>query len=292
MTSRRLAAAARLGVLLLGLTTAAAAIAHGRADVRALEGRLPAGVTVLAGVSYGAEDPAHQILDLYLPAGPDRVPVAVWIHGGGWRTGTRKEVAPIVSLVSSGYAVASIDYRLTPDARFPTPLEDCRAAVRWLRGHAEDYRLDPARMAAIGSSAGGHLAALLGVIPDRGEQGISSRVQAVVDYFGAVDLTDPRLPRLDVDDLIGGSPAALPAAYRQASPMALVGADACPFLIVHGDRDEIVPLEQSVRFRAVLEEAGVPVAFRLVPGGGHDSLTILRALPAVRRFLAMHLGRR
>jgi acetyl esterase/lipase len=290
MTSRRLAAAARLGALLLGLSAAAAAIAHARAELRALRGRLPTGLTLLTDIRYGSEDPAHQVLDLYLPPGRRRAPVVLWIHGGGWRTGTRKEVAPVVSLVSSGYALASIDYRLTPEARFPAPLDDCRAAVRWLHAHAGDYRLDSARVAAVGSSAGGHLAALLGVIPDQGGPGPSSRVQAVVDFFGAVDLADSHLPRLDVDRLIGGTPAALPAAFREASPVARAGHDACPFLIVHGDRDQIVPMEQSVRFQAALQQAGVPVALRVVPGGGHDSLTILRALPSVRRFLASHLG--
>jgi len=223
-------------------------------------------------------------LDLYLPAAAPRpLPVVVWIHGGAWRIGG-KSPCPAARLASRGYAVASIEYRFSHEALFPAQIEDCKAAVRWLRAHAPIYGLDPRRIGAWGASAGGHLAALLGVtgrlrafdVGEHLEQ--SSAVQAVCDFFGPTDflrMDDPDGPRRhDRRDsaegrLIGAAPSARPDLALWASPLVYVDRHAPPFLIVHGELDRIVPLRQSELLLADLREAGVWAELMVVRGARH-----------------------
>jgi len=232
---------------------------------------------------YKRVNSAVLTLDLYCPekvSGP--LPVIVWIHGGAWRSG-RKERCPAVALVQDGYAVASIDYRLTSTAPFPAQIEDCKAAVRWLRANAAKYNLDADRIGVWGMSAGGHLAALLGTsggVPELEGSGdnmqFSSRVQAVCDVAGPADL--PALTNLGpkrvfaIEGLLGGPLEKDKAKAIAASPIHYVSKDDPPFLIVHGEADRVVPVEQSQRFYEELRKAGVNATLKILPQVGHQAV--------------------
>src|SRR5574338_458156 len=158
------------------------------------EPRLPPGAHELRNVEFAKPDGIALHLDLYLPANARNAPLVIWIHGGGWADGD-KDNPPGLSLLKHGYALASVEYRLTDRAPFPAQIHDVKAAVRFLRANAARFGLDPERFGAWGESAGGHLAALLGTTSVRGElegdegvTGVSSRVQAVCDWYGPTDL--------------------------------------------------------------------------------------------------------
>jgi acetyl esterase/lipase len=267
---------------------------------------LPAGASARRDLPYVTHGPARHTLDLYLPAavGQD-APRIVYIHGGAFRMGSKEDGVPIEYL-AEGYALASINYRLSQHALFPAQIEDCKSAVRWLRAHAQDYGLDPQRVAAWGPSAGGHLAAMLGVtghveaydVGEHLEQ--SSRVQAVVDYYGPTDflLMDEQRPAGGMihdtpdspeSELVGGPIQANKEKVARANPITYVTPDAPPFLIVHGDADPLVPYGQSVIFHAALQAAGVPVTFYTVAGGGHGKFTDPQVDELTRDFLASYL---
>ena len=245
------------------------------------ESKSPPGVKVLKDLAYVPDGHERHKLDLYLPekAAEHPLPLVVWIHGGGWEAGS-KEGCPAVPLVDKGYAAASINYRLSQHARFPAQIEDCKAAIRWLRAHAKEYNLDPQHVGVWGASAGGHLVALLGVTGgvkelegDEGNLDQSSRVQAVVDWFGPTDfatvgagLSNPHSP---VSKLIGGPPQENKEKAAKASPVTYVGKDAAPTLIMHGDKDNLVPIGQSEELAAALKKAGAEVVFQVVKGNGH-----------------------
>jgi acetyl esterase/lipase len=248
---------------------------------------LPAGTKALRDVSYVANGHERQKLDLFLPPGATNpLPLIIWVHGGAWRAGS-KENCPALRYLERGYAVASINYRLSQHAIFPAQLEDCKAAARWLRAHAKEHKLDPDRFAAWGSSAGGHLVALLGTSGDvKGfEVGdnleFSSRVQAVVDFFGPTDFTQMRkfsLPNAPFDHdsadspesrLIGGDIQQNKDKAARANPINYVSKDDPPFLIMHGDKDNLVPYQQSEMLRDALQKTGVPVTLKIVEGAGH-----------------------
>ncbi len=243
--------------------------------------KLPEGVTALRDLPY--VDGGHQRnrLDLYLPEKAEgRLPVVVWIHGGGWQGGS-KEGCPAVPLAAKGYAVASINYRLSQHAVFPAQIEDCKAAIRWLRANAVKYHLDPDHVGVWGESAGGHLVALLGTtggVKDLegkvGNLDQSSRVQAVVDWYGPTDFLgwDPNFNKAVyamIERLIGGSPRENREKARWASSLTYVSKDSAPFLILHGDKDNVVPLGQSESLAEALKKAGVEVTLQIVKGSGH-----------------------
>jgi acetyl esterase/lipase len=226
-----------------------------------------------------------QKMDLYLPAKGRDLPLIISIHGGAFLMGDKSDDVPLEYL-ARGYAVASINYRLSGDAFFPAQIEDCKAAVRWLRANASKYRLDPDRFAAWGASAGGHLSAMLGTTgwvkeyEVGGCLDVSSRVQAVVDYYGPSDflqMDGHRMPDGMAHDpadspesrLIGGSIQQNREKAARANPISYVTKNAPPFLIVHGDSDPLVPHHQSVLLAEALKRAGVPVQFYTVKGGGH-----------------------
>lgn len=237
--------------------------------------------TKVANIEYAKVGDKSLTLDLYLPKNAAKpMPVVMWVHGGGWHAGSKESVG-VLSLVPLGFAVASINYRFSQEAVFPAQIYDCKAAVRWLRAHAPEYGFNPDKIGAAGDSAGGHLVALLGTTArnkdlegDEGNPGISSQVQAVGDYYGPTNFVvgpDNPFPTnkntLDlVTGLLGGSD---PAKAREASPLFYVTAQACPFYIVHGDRDPTVPLQQSIDLNAALQKAGVPSTLYIVKGGGH-----------------------
>ena len=254
---------------------------------------------------------AEQRLDLVLPVPPDPArpptPLIVWIHGGGWDHGSHHG-NPAAAMAGQGYAVASIGYRFSAQAKYPAQIEDCRAAVRWLRAHAAEYGLDPQRVGVWGASAGGHLAALLGTAAaekrfDVGENlDQSSAVQCVIDSFGPSDLLhwgDPPMPAyLDTPDtpvarLLGGRVRDHIELARLASPVAFVDRRSVPFLLLHGQNDPIVPVQQSVVFDAALRRAGVESTLVIIPGAGHGGPVFAdgRYLVQMAAFMDRHLRR-
>jgi acetyl esterase/lipase len=232
-------------------------------------------------VVYAKAGDTELKLDLGRPAeGKGPFPCVVLFHGGGWRAGNKKDLRPWVTfLAQEGYAAASVGYRLVPAATFPAQIEDAKTAVRFLRANADRYGIDKDRFAAMGWSAGGHLACLLGLTdPKCGLEGKecpdqSSRVQAVIDYFGPTDLTafakNDLAQKGMLGPFIGAKYSEDPKAHERASPVKYVTKDAPPFLIFHGTTDFIVPIEQSRSLAAKLKGAGVSVKLVEVPGEGH-----------------------
>ena len=261
------------------LTKIKATSARPAGDVRPTK---PAGVKVVSNKTYSTEKTGALLLDLYLPettsAAP--LPVIMWIHGGGWKSG-RKENCPLVWLAAEGYAVVSIQYRLLHVATWPAQINDCRAAVRWLRANAKTYNLDPERIAVSGGSAGGHLAALMGTASTPADEAISSRVKAVIDLYGPADLlTMPsNLPAPDKTDadlaasngarMLGGIIRDIPDRAKEASALYQVSKDDAAFLILHGSKDPMVPLDQSQRLNEALQAAGVSTTLVVLDGAGH-----------------------
>jgi acetyl esterase/lipase len=248
---------------------------------------VPEGAKRIANLEYATVGDTKLLLDLYLPeeaAGP--LPVVVGIYGGAWMAGS-KEQAQGIRLAGRGYAVATPNYRLSGVAKFPAQIEDCKAAVRWLRANAKKYNLDPDRIGAIGHSAGGHLASLLGTSAgvkefEKGDNlDFSSRVQAVCAMSGPTDFLQmdahaPKGAMLKHDpanspesQLIGGAIQENKEKVARANPITYVSKDAPPFLLIHGDQDPLVPAHQAVLLNEALKKAGVEVRLHLVKGGGH-----------------------
>src|SRR5579859_1064148 len=242
-------------------------------------------VRFVGGLAYAAPVGFRPLLlDLYRPAaGAVPPPLVVFLHGGGWLRGDRSLVGPgfagwrpgpLARLAAAGFAVASADYRLSGEARFPAQLEDVSAAVDWLTGRADEYGFDPGRIVLWGESAGAHLAALLGLQSP-------GRVRGVVDWYGPADLaaldkqvgaagalTDDPLDSRQAR-LLGAPVAEVPELARAASPISHVRAGAPPFLIAHGTADRAVPFQQSEALAAALTEAGADVRFEAVDGADH-----------------------
>jgi len=240
---------------------------------------------VLSEISYATVGDTELFLDLYLPEDPGQRPLIVWVHGGAWRSGSRASM-PLKWLLPHGFAVASVDYRLSPVARFPAQVHDCKAAIRFLRGRQKDYGYDATRIAVIGSSAGGHLAALIGTtnghaelegtVGDDVEQ--SSDVEAIVDNYGPTNFTtilkqstphglSVRVPALQL--LLGDQPENQVELARLASPVFHVDEDDPPILMLHGDQDPQVPINQSHELHGACRMHGVDATFEVVYGGAH-----------------------
>jgi acetyl esterase/lipase len=263
------------------------------------------GTIVYRDLPYVSGGHERQKLDLYLPKAKEKTPLIIRIHGGAWLAGNKESEGP-QDYLSSGFAVASINYRLSRHAVFPAQTQDCKAAVRFLRANAQKYNLDPNRFAAWGPSAGGHLAALLGTTSDVNEfdvgenLSVSSRVQAVADYFGPTDflqMEEHRLPNgmhHNTPDspesmLIGGNIQDNPEKVAKANPITYVTEDDPPFLIIHGDKDPLVPHHQSELLEAALKKTGVPVLFYTVKGAGHDGFKDPNVPRLTKEFLEKHL---
>lgn len=265
----------------------------------------PPGARKLANLEYTRAPGRPLKLDLYLPNGAtNKLPVLVWIHGGAWKMGS-KDWCPIASLVTNGVAVASIEYRLSREAKFPAQIMDCRAAIRWLRANAATHGLDPERIGAFGASAGGHLAALLGTAPSVAEWDTgphldqSSRVQCVVAFYPPTDLDEltsgwfwRKVSFSDVGRLIGGAVEENRDRVARANPVNYISKDTPPFYLLHGDRDKLVPIRQSELLHTALKQAGIPVHFEIVPGKGHAIGPPSAAVPKLNSFLQQHLGLR
>jgi acetyl esterase/lipase len=261
---------------------------------------LASGVVVHHGVEFATVEGFRPLLlDLYLPArGAAPAPAIVYLHGGGWAVGTRRRFGrafaswsptPLDLLAQAGFAVATVDYRLSGEARFPAQLHDVKAAVRWLRGNAARLDVDPARVIAWGESAGGHLAMLAGLCGDSAELegeigdflGESSAVGGVVDWYGPMNLLSlssqhaagsdkrPDDPDSWESSLVGVPLQVDPARARAASPISYVHAAAPPIQIHHGTVDTQVPFAQSVEFVDAHRLAGGRADLIVVEGSDH-----------------------
>ncbi len=272
---------------------------------------LPKTVKLEADIPYADTKNPRQQLNLLLPTTrkSDRpLPVIVYIHGGAWLAGDRKGGhRHLVEFVSSGeYVGVTVGYRLTREAIWPAQIHDCKAAVRWIRAHAKKYNFDPNKIGVMGDSAGGHLVAMLGtsggVKSLEGKLGshlkVSSKVQCVVDRFGPSDLLAMKdyPSRLNHDAasspegrLVGGRVSAKKDVARSASPITYVSADDPPFLILHGNKDQIVPYNQSERLATALKKSKVECCFVTVEGAGHGGFRNPEVNNRVKQFFARHL---
>ncbi len=235
-------------------------------------------------ILYATVDGKDLKLDLYLPPGLAHPPLLVWVHGGAWRSGSKQSVPTF--FVENGIAVASLDFRLSTEGKFPASVYDIKAAIRFLRAKASDYGYRADRIAIAGSSSGGHLAALVGVTNHNpgleGTEGSclkeSSEVSAIIDYFGASNLTSilaqstphglsVRKPALEL--LLGGLPDQVPELARLASPVYHVDKNDPPLLIFHGDQDPQMPINQSHELEGQYRKLGLDVHFEVIHGAAH-----------------------
>lgn len=236
-------------------------------------------------IVYAAAGTKKLLLDLYLPAGKKDPYLIVWIHGGAWRSGSKE--SPPLGPLSAGYAMASVNYRLSEEAVFPAMIHDIKAAIRYLRGNAAKYGYRADKIIIWGASAGGHLAALVGTTNgDKFLEGSlgnytqeSSSVQAVIDYYGPANFLSilnqstphglsVRAPALAL--LLGKPVEQVPELARRASPVFQVDSTDPPVLIIHGDQDIQVPVNQSLELKAAYDKHAIPAQIRFIPGAGHS----------------------
>ncbi len=254
--------------------------------------RWPGGVTSYADVVYSTLPGFRpMIVDIYAPTkkgGPK--PLILYIHGGGWVGGHTRHSgalsnfpAVLAKLAAEGFVVASLEYRLAEEARFPAQLQDARAAIRFLKTNASQYGIDPAQVGVWGGSAGGHLAALTAL--SCGKTGLdaagvaapsgSECVQAAVTWYGVFDFAALAVGRAGGNDgagnkLLGCKADCSPEEYAPASPVTYVDANDPPFLLIHGEGDKVVPVSQSHLMEARLKETGVRVESIYIPGVDHS----------------------
>ncbi len=292
-----------------GLLAALALTAAGALFCAARAGFAAPILTRIDDIEYARAAGKPLLLDLYLPAEPSSAPLLVWVHGGGWEAGSKASM-PLGLLVERGYSIASLDFQPASAAPFPGQVHQIKAAIRFLRAGAARYGYDATRIGILGASSGGHLAALVGVtngdgalegsIGDHLER--SSAVQAIVSFFGASNLTtilaqstpyglkvrQPALHRL-----LGGLPDEAPAMARLASPVFHVDASDPPLLLLHGDQDPQMPINQSHELAGAYESAGLVAPFVVVHGAAHGGPQFFdhQRLTIVAEFLDAHLGR-
>jgi acetyl esterase/lipase len=253
-------------------------------------------------VVYATAGDQELKLDIVRPEGEGPFPAVIAIHGGAWRGGNKADVRQLLTrLAQRGYVGVSPQYRFCPKHKFPAQIEDVKAAVRWVRQHAGDQKVDPERLGAVGFSAGGHLALLLGLTDgDDGLEGSvdagapSSRVQVVVNYFGPTDLNAPDIPAVSrplLADFIGGQPEQNRDAAAKASPVTYASDDDPPVLTFQGTKDPLVPHSQATRLADVLTQGKVPGRVELLVGQGHGwgGAELERTLDDTFAFFDQHL---
>jgi acetyl esterase/lipase len=268
-------------------------------------------VAAIAGVARGGEvdvtyaqpyverDDGPLLADLYVPRGEGPFPGVVVVHGGAWRMGNRAQLAGIAEMLAEhGMTAVAISYRLAPAHKFPAQIEDCKAAVRWMRSEAAKWKIDPDHIGGFGYSAGAHLVALLGTTsPEDGLEGVddpakfpSTRLQAVAAGGAPCDF---RILPPGVNGLafwLGGSRGDMPEQYRLASPAAFVTKDDPPFFFFHGEHDDLVPIMSPTAMRAALTAAGVPADMYVAPKLGHIACCLNKpAIDKAVAFLETHL---
>lgn len=282
------------------------AIVTGKIRILTWDVEVPADVEFIEDIEYGKVGQRSLKLDLYRARKHDKraaVPGLIFIHGGGWRGGDKEVYRVHASRCAQrGYVVVSVGYRLSGEAPFPAAVEDVKCAVRWMRAKGSEYGIDPDNIAILGGSAGGHLAMMVGYSSDveelegtGGHQGVSSRVQAVVNLYGPCDLTVPFAQKSPlVWQFLGGKKyQEAPDLYERASPIHYLTKDDPPTLILHGTLDETVPINQSDILAAKLKELGLTYTYDRLAGWPHtmDAAEIVfkRCAFLTDRFLAEHM---
>jgi acetyl esterase/lipase len=270
--------------------------------------RIPDSIEVVRDVVYAtAATSSGETIELKLDAafpsqsGGKALPAIVYIHGGGWRTGSKDMgLRPSIALALGGYFACTIQYRLTDQATYPAAVHDCKAAIRFLRANAEELGIDPERIGVWGHSAGGHLSALLGTSGNTSildgtvgtlemDKNISTAVQCVVDISGPTDLSKDANEGM-ISQWLGGPVRDNQDRAKQASPLTYVDAKDPPVLIIHGTEDRLVNIDRHARvFEAALKDAGVAVELLEVNGGGH-AINERRAYRRAAEFFDQHLG--
>lgn len=262
-----------------------------------------------ADIPYATVDGETLALDLYMPAGTNKPPLLVYVHGGAWRSGSKDSVS-LIDLVDHGIAIASVSFRQTTTAPMPAQVHDLKGAVRFLRANADRYGFDPNRIGTTGVSSGAHLAALVGVTNGSdehegstgGNTEVSSDVQAVVSYFGASNLTTilqqstPRgisLREPSLELLLNGGPDQNESLARLASPVFHIDSSDPPLYLLHGDLDPQMPVNQTLELYGAAQQAGVPVRLEIVHGAGHGGAGFFDAetTAAVASFLRTAFAR-
>ncbi len=268
--------------IVVAVAIAIAYCAFSSADTRAADPSFE--VEKISGILFAEDDGVKLLLDLHVPKGVENPPLVLFIHGGSWSGGSRKGIK-LPWVAEHGYAIASIDYRLSQQSLFPAQIFDCKGALRWLRAHEKEYGYDASRVVVSGSSAGGHLAVLMATSGDvselEGDTGgnheQSSRVQGVIDYYGPSDFVERSKnqpsktddPEGGVYRLIGGPVKENLEAARRASPSTYISKDDPPLLILHGDKDKTVFLDQSQHLEKLYTDAGLDAHLHVVEGAGH-----------------------
>lgn len=245
----------------------------------------PHGESIKSNLVYAHRSTGDLHLDLYLPAQTGPHPLVIWIHGGGWKYGDKAWMLYVRKLTRDGFAIASLQYRLSHTAKYPAQIEDCRDALRWLRQNGGRFGLDQGHFFLSGASAGGHLAALLGV-----ETGYPE-IKAVCALYPATDLTgfenqDKRHGYLP--DLLGGTVNEKRKLAEEGSPTNHIHGNAPPFLIFHGDQDALVPLAQSRELDQKLHAAGVESHLIVLPGKAHGFALSDEQQEQVAQFFRLH----
>lgn len=258
---------------------------------------------VYATIEQDGGEPIQLTMDVAFPAdhGNEPLPVVVLIHGGGFSHGSKRNFDELLQpLARGGYFAATIDYRLSGVAPYPAAVHDCKAAVRFIRDNADDLGIDPQRIGALGHSAGGHLAAFIAVTANDeqlagsiGTTGVGDQVRCAVNLSGLVDFTtadrdEPVLRRI-FDEWLAQAGTTNEDRLMEASVVTHVDSADPPMLIVHGDADRIVSIDQARQLQAKLAEHGVEHEYVVLEGVGHDVATP-EAATAVAAFLDKHLG--
>jgi len=240
--------------------------------------------SVIKSIVYAETGNTKLLLDLYMPSAKKNPFLIIWVHGGAWRSGSKE--SPPLGMLPYGYALASINYRLSDEAPFPTPIYDIKASIRFLRANAKKYGYRSDKIIIWGSSSGGHYAALIGTTNnDKELEGTignylneSSSVQAILDFYGPTDFLtilkqstphglDVRVPALKL--LLGKPVEEVPELARKASPVFQVDSTDPPIFIVHGDQDPQVPVNQSLELMAAYKKNNLEFQMEIIPGAAH-----------------------
>jgi acetyl esterase/lipase len=252
-----------------------------------IKSTFPKGTIFHQNIAYANDTLKKHLLDIYLPEKGNDFPLLIWVHGGAWMKNDKYAdmgymTETIKSIVASGYALASIDYRHSTTAKFPAQIQDCNQAIEFLHNNASKYKLNNKKFALIGFSAGGHLASLLGLSNNNNiasfypnEKKSSFTIRAVLDFYGPSNFllffgdAKPEATDNPVSILLGSSPLVRPDISNFASPFTYVDKDDPPFFIVHGEKDNEVPPAQSYLLESYLNLAGVANELTIVKDAPH-----------------------